>query len=523
MKKDINHETTIASFKVVSLFTSLSRILGYFRSLALAAKFGTGIIADAFFVAFRIPNSLRKLFGEGAINNTFIPLFSDVLVNEGEDKAFKFANKLLTCLAIITFSLTILVYLSAPWLVKVLAPGFAMSPGKFNTAVFLLKYLFPYLFFISLTALCMGILNSFKQFAVSAFSPVLFNLSFIFSILILSRIIYMPEAAIIAGVLGGGVLQLLIHIIALKKINFKFSFDPDFKNPMIKKIGRLILPSIFALAITEINIFINNIIASYESIAGKGAISALFYANFLVQLPLSLFAGSIATVFFPDMAHFAANKDFASLRQSFTNAIRISFFIILPASIGLITLSHPITKLLYQHGNFTAFSTQQTSSALIAYSIGLFAFAGIKIIIPVFYSLQDVKTPVKIGGIAVFCNLILCIIFSSFIKHTGLALAASVSAFLNFFLLLYYLEKRLGYFNKKTILYSSGIILMLSLIMALIVKIVFVFFITNLSGQHIFSQILSVGLSIFTGLACYFGIAYLLKVQELFWLIKIKK
>ncbi len=520
MVKKVNNEIAIKSVKNISLFTSISRVLGYFRSLAIAIAFGTGMIADAFFIAFRLPNTLRKLLGEGAINAAVIPIFSSLLVNNDKKEAFRFANKLFSCVFIIVGILTLFTYITAPWIIHITAPGFALYKEKLVIATFLLRFLFPYIIFISLSSIAMGILNSFKHFNIPAFAPILFNITFISSLLFIAPQLENPIWAIIIGVLIGGACQLAIHIFALKKFDFKFSFDPDFKHPLVKKTGQLIIPSIFSLAITEINIFVNNIIASYESISGVGAISALFYANFLVQLPLAIFATSVSTAFFPEMADYAAKKDLSALNKTFINAMRLSFFIILPACIGLITLAHPITRLLYQYGKFTDFSTQQTASALIAYSIGLAAFAGVKIIVPVFYSLEDTKTPVKIGGISVLCNLILSIIFSFLWKHVGLALAASVSAFLNFGLLFYYLEKKIKILDKKLFFNSLGKILLITALMGIAVKIVFNFLNLYLFQAHVLSKILLVGGSILAGLITYFTMAYILKNEELTWLIK---
>ncbi|MBT3510387.1 MAG: murein biosynthesis integral membrane protein MurJ [Nitrospina sp.] len=436
----------------VSGMTLLSRIFGFLRDMVIAMAFGSSASADAFFVAFRIPNMQRRILGEGAVNAAFIPVFTETLTQKGESAAWKMTANLFNILFITLSLVSLFILIFSPAVITVFAPGFIDEPGKFELTVKLTRWMAPYLFFIGLAAFCMGILNTLKVFALPAATPILQNVSMVLSVIIIAPFMDEPILGLAIGVLVGGVLQLLIQLPAVFKKGFRFKKSLDFKQEEVIKIAKLMGPIILGLAVYEINIMIDTLLAS---LLPGGSISYLYYGNRLVQLPLGIFAVALGVALLPTLSGQAARGDLKELVQTLSFSIRLILFITIPATVGLIILREPIVNTLWERGEFLASTTDGTAIALLYYSIGLCAYSGIKIIAPAFYSLQDTKTPAKIGIYSMVLNTILNLILMGPLKHGGLALATSLAALFNVALLIHFLRKRLGLIGGRKILRST--------------------------------------------------------------------
>lgn len=436
----------------VSGMTLVSRVFGFFRDMVIAMAFGSSPSADAFFVAFRIPNMQRRILAEGAMTAAFIPVFTETLTKKGESVAWKLAANLFNILILVLSSASLLILIFSPAVITVFAPGFIDEPGKFELTVKLTRCMAPYLFFIGLAAFCMGVLNTLKVFALPAAAPISQNISMILSILFISPLMDEPIMGLAIGVVVGGALQLFIQLPAVLKKGMPFEKTLNFKQKEVFKIARLMGPVILGIAVYELNIMIDTLIAS---LLPGGSISYLYYGNRLVQLPLGIFAVALGVALLPTLSGQAAKGNLKELVQTLGFSIRLILFITIPATLGLIILREPIINTLWERGEFLASTTDGTAIALLYYSIGLCAYSGIKIIAPAFYSLQDTKTPAKIGIYSMILNTVLNLLLMGPLQHGGLALATSIAALFNVALLIYYLRKRLGLMGGRKILRST--------------------------------------------------------------------
>ncbi len=434
---------------VIGVFTLLSRILGFVRDIVMAWFFGAGLLSDAFFVAFRIPNLLRRLFAEGSLSIAFVPIFAEYLSRQGRPEAFKMARSALRMLSVILVGVTLIGILAAPGIVRVIAPGF--TGMKFTLTVTLTRIMFPYIFFISLVALCMGILNALGHFAAPALAPVFLNLSIIGAVLFISPHLDSPVTGLALGVLIGGGLQLALQVPFLIRKKFYFWKKTPLYHPGLKRIGTLMLPTVFGAAVYQVNILIGTLLAS---LLPEGSVSYLYYADRLVQFPLGIFAISLSVAVLPSLSRLAAEKNMAELKNTFVYAINLIFFITLPAMAGLIVLGQPMIALLFERGAFDPESTRLTALALIYYSAGLWAFAAVRVVVSTFYSLQDTVTPVKMATLSIIANLLLSLGLMGPLQHGGLALATSLASILNLGLLAWALRKKLGTLGWKKIMAS---------------------------------------------------------------------
>lgn len=436
----------------VSGMTLLSRIFGFLRDMVIAMAFGSSASADAFFVAFRIPNMQRRILGEGAVTAAFIPVFTETLTQKGESAAWKLTANLFNILLVILSAVSLLILVFSPAVITVFAPGFLDEPGKFELTVKLTRWMAPYLFFIGLAAFCMGILNSLKVFALPAAAPILQNISMIVSVLVIAPLMDEPIMGLAIGVVVGGALQLLVQLPTVFKKGMWLEMSFDFRQEEVVKIARLMGPVIFGLAVYELNIMIDTLIAS---MLPGGSISYLYYGNRLVQLPLGIFAVALSVALLPTLSSQAAKGDLKELVKTIGFSIRLILFITIPATIGLIILREPIINTIWERGEFLTTTTEGTAIALLYYSVGLCAYSGIKVIAPAFYSLQDTKTPAKIGIYAMVLNIVLNLILMKPLQHGGLALATSIAAIFNVAMLIYHLRKRLGLMGGRKILRST--------------------------------------------------------------------
>ncbi|MBN1593253.1 MAG: murein biosynthesis integral membrane protein MurJ [Candidatus Coatesbacteria bacterium] len=426
---------------VVGIGTLFSRILGLFRDVLITSLFPAGTSLDAFVVAFRIPNLLRRLFGEGALNAAFIPVFSEYLTTKSRREAFDLARIVMTALVLILAVISAIGMVFAPQFLKIQVPGWSdgQEMDKMALTANLLRLMFPYVILICLTALSAAMLNTLKHFASGAFYPVLLNVSIIGSALILGGQFDEPVMALAVGVLIGGVLQLLLQLPPLIKRRFYYRPMLQPRHPGLRRIVLLMLPSMIAFGVVEINAYVDMLLASFLA---PGSNSYLFFANRLVQLPLALFGIAVATPILPKLSKLAAKGETADFRATFGLGMRLIVFFTLPSSAGLILLRRPIVNLLYERGAFTRESTDAVAFALLFYAVGVFAFAAVKIAATAFYARKDTKTPVIVAAVALLSNVVLNIILMQFLAHGGLALASSISSFINLVLLLLYAAKK---------------------------------------------------------------------------------
>ncbi len=498
---------------IIGAATLLSRILGFVRDMVTASYLGTSIYADAFFVAFRIPNLLRRLFGEGSLTAAFIPVFSTYLAADKRLEAKEIAQTAMTLTAICLTIVTILGIIFSPLIISLIAPGFAETPEKYELAVFLNRLMFPYILLISLVALAMGILNADNHFLTPALAPVLLNLCMIGAALGLSQVLGNAALALAIGVLAGGLAQLLLQLPVLKKHGFPWRLRFKFRHPAIKRVIVLMGPSLVGLAITQITIFVNTLLASYLV---DGSISYLYFADRLIQFPLGIFAVALGTAVLPALSRAAAEKNWHEFSATLSLALRLLMFITIPAMAGLIILSKPIVFLLFERGHFGAHSTAMVSQTIIAYASGLWAYAALRIIVPAFHSLQDTKTPVKVGAIALVCNLICALVLMQFLQHLGLALATAISSAVNCLLLFVILRSRLGRDIKITgcgrAFWQS--LLATAAMMIIIIALDRLPMMTSGYQSHLHES-LRLATKILFGLASYFICARLLRNPEL--------
>ena len=439
------HRALFKSTAVISLMTFVSRIFGYIRDAVIFIFLGATGSTDAFFVAFRIPNFLRRLFAEGAFSQAFVPVLSEYKEKHSQQELKNLVNHVSGVLGLILLLITIIGVLIAPLLIYVFAPGFADEPQRFDLAGQMLRITFPYILFISLTALSAGILNTFNQFAVPAFTPTFLNLSLIAVTLWLAPTFEQPVVALAWGVFIAGIAQLLFQIPFLKRLGLLPKFSLHGATDGVKKIGQLMLPAIFGSSVVQINIIINTLIASFLV---AGSISWLYISDRFVELPLAIFGIATATVILPRLSKQFVNQSSSGFSQTLEWALKLSLLIAIPSTVGLIILAKPILTSLIQYREFTLHDTNMASLSLMTYALGLPAFILIKVLAPGFYSRQDTKTPVKIGIIAMFCNLILNLVFLWLWihfklpgPHAALALATSISAYINAILLFSTLRK----------------------------------------------------------------------------------
>lgn len=422
------------STAVTAAMTLVSRISGLIRDTVFARMIGAGagVAADAFYVAFRIPNFLRRIFGEGAFSQAFVPVFAEYK-NAGDlDRTRLFIARVTGILAVVLFAVTVVGTLAAPYVVMALAPGFVADPAKYDLTVHMLRIMFPYLLFISLVAMAGGVLNTYGRFGVPAFTPVLLNICLITAALWLAPRMSQPVVALAWGVFVAGIVQLLFQLPALKRLHLLPRPRIDWRDEGVRRVFGLMLPAVFSVSVAQINLLVNTILASYLI---TGSVAWLYYADRLMEFPLGVFGVALGTVILPSLSrkHVRASHD--EFSHTLDWALRVGCFITLPATVALIAMAHPLVITLFHYGAFNATDVTMTTRSLIAFAIGLPAFVAIKILAPGFYARQDMRTPVRIGVIAVAANIVLSLVLVNVLEHVGLALATSIAAAANAVLL----------------------------------------------------------------------------------------
>lgn len=431
---------------IIGGLTLVSRISGLIRDAVIAFFFGTTAAADAFYMAFTIPNLLRRLVAEGALTISFVPIFSAELKKSREsakilsDQAFTYLTLLLVllCVAGIYFS---------PSIVKVIAAGFADDPDQFSLTIKLTQLCFPYLIFVSLAALAMGLLNSLKKFASPAAAPIFLNFGLIGGA-VASLWVQPPVYGLALGVLAGGLMQLAVQLPDVRRLGFfpKINFQV---HPELKSLLGLMLPAAYGAAVYQLNVIVIRFFASYLP---TGAVSYLWYANRLFEFPMGVFAIALATAIQPTLSDYAAEKDWDKFKETLNYGLRQNFLITIPAMVGLIVLAHPIVRVLLQRGAFDPIAAQGTAEAMIAFAVGLPFLGWVRLIVPAFYSLKDSKTPVVMASVAVFVNIALSWWWVQLWEHIGLALAVSVSSLVNAWGLALAMRRKIGPFGGRSCL-----------------------------------------------------------------------
>ena len=439
----------LKTLATISGMTMLSRITGMLRDMLIAHAFGATAYSDAYNVAFRIPNLLRRIFAEGAFSQAFVPILSEYHDKEGPEATKSLVDSVGTLLTWSLVITSVVGILAAPALVYALATGFVQYPEKFDVTVVMTRIMFPYITLISLVALAGGILNTWREFKIPAFTPVLFNLASIFGSVVLVKFFQQPIYALAVAVVIGGVLQLAIQFPYLMKIGMlpRISLQPlrALQEPGVKRVLRNMAPAIFAVSASQLSILINSNIASRFV---TGSVSWLAYADRLMEFPTALLGVALGTILLPSLSRAHALEDHEEYSSLLDWGLRLTFLLALPAAVGLATLSLPITAVLFHNGLFDATAVVQTSHALVAYGVGLIGLILVKILAPGFYAKQNIKTPVKIALGVMVATQVMNLIFIPKLAHVGLALSVGLGACFNagfLFLLL----KRHGIYQPR--------------------------------------------------------------------------
>lgn len=432
----------IKSTGTVGGMTLLSRVLGFLRDAVIAWLFGASMGLDAFLLAFRIPNFLRRLFAEGAFASAFVPVLTEYKTNRSKEEVQLLINRVAGNLTLILVLVTAIGMIAAPWFILAFAPGFKQDATKFELAASMLRITFPYIFLISITAFFGGILNTYRRFAVPAFTPVLLNISMIVTALVLSPFTNHPVESLAWGVVLGGVLQLGFQIPFLKKLGFLPRLSINWHDSGVRRILKLMSPAILGASAMQINLLVDNIFASFLPV---GSLSWLYFSDRLLELPIGIFGVALATVVLPHLSEKYASQSHQAYSASIDWALRWVLLVSVPATVGLVVLSGPILSTLFQYGHFESSDVLMAQRSLIALSLGLVCFIAIKVLVSAFYARQNTSFPVKIAMIAIVANVIFNAIFIGPLAHAGLALSSSLASFLNVGILLIVLIKRKYY------------------------------------------------------------------------------
>lgn len=465
MSADMDRKGKIAKAAgVMSAATFISRILGFTRDMIFAFYFGATGISDTFFQAFKIPNLLRELLAEGSMSSAFVPVLTEFRQKQGEEEAVRLVRITFTFILVVVGLICVLGIIFSPAIVTVISPGFIKSPEKFSMTVSLTRIMFPFLLCVSLAALLMGALNTKKVFFVPALAPAMLNVTLILSIVFFESRTSQPIIAAAIGVLAGGFVQFAFQLPSFFRNGYRLGLNPSFRHPGIRKMMLLLVPATLALSVSQINIVVSSIFASFLP---QGSITYLFYSMRLVQFPIGIFGVAMGMAVLPTLSEHAVKGDVEKLREDFSFALRLLFFIAVPSMAGLIALRQPIVNLLFQHGKFGYAATQGTAEALLFYSLGIWSVVGVRVVTAAFYSMQDTRMPMKIATVGMLSNILFSFALMGPMKHSGLALAYAVASWINFSLLFFFLRKKLGHVDARKILGSFFKTLLSSVVMGL--------------------------------------------------------
>jgi putative peptidoglycan lipid II flippase len=498
----------------VSLAVLASRVLGLVREQVFAGFFGAGYAIDAFVVAFRIPNLLRDLFAEGALSAAFVTVFTDYDHKLGPERTWRLTNNVIVCLILLLTAVILGGIIFSPELVGLMAPDFGRVSGKLALTTQMTRIMFPFLPLVSLAAVAMGILNAKGKFFIPSLASSFFNLGSIVAGVGLSlafpRFGIPPIVGMAWGALIGGLLQLLVQLPLMWQVGFRLQWVLDLKEPGLRRLAALMLPAVVGLSAVQFNVFINTF---YASSCPEGSVSWLNYAYRLFHLPMGLFGVALMVATTPLVSRHAATQDLPALKEAVRSSLSLAFLVSLPAACGLIFLSQPIIALIYQHGHFTARDTGQTAAALSLYAVGLVAFAGVKIMVPVFYALNDTRIPVMGSFLTVAANVALINLTLGPLQHRAIALSTSLSMVFNFLFLGAMLYYKLGNYRIRELGGTLAKVTAASLAMGLAVYYSYPLLLSRL-GEGLMGQTLALGAVILLGGGLYGLLASRLHIPE---------
>ncbi len=508
---------------VIALAVLMSRILGMVRLQVFAALFGAGRLMDVFFIAFRIPNLLRDMVGEGALSTAFVTTFSKTIAREGDQSAWRLANKVVTLTAVGVSALVVLGIAVAPWLVALLGWGF--DPAKAALTVELTRVMYPFILIVSLAALVMGMLNARNVFGVPALASTFFNLGFIITGAGVGWWLdphFGPKAVLglAIGVLVGGVLQLGVQIPSLLRFGYRYRPDFRWRDPGVKAMLLIMGPSVIAASTVQVNVVVNS---AFASTLGNGPISWLGYAFRLMQFPIGMFGVALGTVSLPMLSRLAVAGDLERLRSELARGLRMVFFLTVPAAIGLIVLAGPIVSVLYQHGRFTAYEAHQTAGALRFYSLGLCGYAALKVLVNAFYAVDRRRTPMVVSLSAMGLNLLLCWLTTQqwHWGARGLAFSTAMVATVNFLVLYALMRRHLGRLDSRAMLVMFARLGLAGALLALSCWGGEHWLLPQWAHQPFWPKLGALAAVIVIGAGAFFGSAMLLGIGEMRELVQI--
>lgn len=500
---------------VIGLATMTSRVLGLVREQVLAYYFGAQDAMDAFRVAFRVPNLLRDLFAEGAMSAAFVPTFTGYLTRRGRDRAWRLGNSVLNGLVLVTGVLVLGGLFLAPMLVRLFAGDFAEVPGKIDLTITLARIVLPFLTLVALAAALMGMLNALGHFFVPALSPAMFNAASIIVIVALvpfaGRLGLEPIHVVAIGTIVGGLAQVLIQWPPLRREGYRYQPVIDARDEGMRRVLFLMGPGTIGMAATQINVFVNTILATGQ---GTGAVSWLDYAFRLMYLPIGLFGVSIATASTPAVSRMVATQEFDKVRSTVAHAVSLMLLLNIPATLGLIVLSGPIVRLIFERGSFTGADTLATAAALQFYAIGLVGYSVVRIVSPAFYALGRARTPVMISMSSVAINVALNLALVEIMGYRGLALGTSITAILNAGMQVWFLRRELKGIDGGVIAASFARVSVASLAMAAAAWGSYQWLAEWLPGGSLVEQIVRLSLAIAVALGVLAGAAAVLRIPE---------
>ncbi|MEP2181262.1 murein biosynthesis integral membrane protein MurJ, partial [Roseibium sp.] len=489
----------LKNFATVGGATMASRLLGFVRDTLLAAAVGTGPVADAFVVAFRLPNLFRRLFAEGAFNSAFIPLFGRAVEEEGDDAARKFAGEIGAGLLFCLLVLTALAQIFMPAVVWALAPGFVDDALKYDLTVLMSRIAFPYLVFMSMLAFIGGILNTYQRFAAAAFAPVMLNvvMSLVLGGVILSGVEdpYTLGVILTVGVTVAGIFQLAVVLWDLKRLGFRIPIYRPRYTKSVKRLLALGVPGVIAGGVTQINVAVGQVIASLQD----GANALLYYADRLYQLPLGVIGIAIGVVLLPSLTRQLRAGHEDQYQHSLNNALEFSLVLTLPSAVALAVVPHEIVSVLFERGRFDALATEGTAAALAAFAFGLPAFVLNKVFSPGYFAREDTKTPMWFAGIGMAVNVALSLAFFPFLQHVGIALATTVAGWVNTGLLVIVLWRRGHFTPDLTVLRKLALILLASCLMGVVIHFAAIGLAPWISGSNLLVRVAGLAALVATG------------------------
>jgi len=461
---DDTRHRLVRSASVITPLTLLSRVTGYIRDKAIAVILGAGARSDAFFVAFRIPNMLREIVGEGAMSSAFIPVYTEVSHTRSEEEARAFVGRALTTFALILAALTVAGIACSPLLVDLLARQFRQDPAKFALTVTLNRWIFPYIFLVSLAAFCQAILNAKHRFAIAAAAPIFLNVAMILGAVVLAPRMKEPTYGLAAGVLLGGLLQIAVKVPQLARLRALGRPALGWSDPAVRSVLLLMTPRLFAYGINTINTVIST---RFAASLGNANVSHFYYANRLKELVLGGFAVSLSTAILPLLSRQALAEDREPFKANLAFALRLLVFVTIPATVGLIVLKTPIVKVLFEGGKFVVSDTGATAGALAALAVGLLFFAAVRVVVPAFYALKDTRLPVVAALADCATFVLLCVALTRPLGLPGIGLAASAGAAVNVTVLLLALRRREGRLHGREILVSLARVVAAAVVMGI--------------------------------------------------------